>query len=75
MQVIETRVDTSSDEYKRRYEHNVGLVAELRENLRKAAEERSEKAFKRHTSQGKLPIRERIARILDPNTPFITGIA
>ena len=71
MQVLDTRIDTASDEYRRRFEHHERLVAELRENLRKAREDRSEKAFKRHTSQGKLPIRERIARLLDPDTPFL----
>ena len=65
MQLLESRVDTASDEYQRRYAHHEGLVAELRENLRKAREDRSEKAFKRHTSQGKLLIRERIARLLE----------
>ncbi len=71
MQVIETRIDTASDEYQRRYEHNQRLVDELKESLRKARDERSEKARKRHVSQGKLPIRERLERLLDPNTPFL----
>ena len=42
MQVIETRIDTASDEYQRRYEHNQRLVDELKESLRKARDERSE---------------------------------
>jgi len=34
MNVIESRTDTNSDEYKARYEHMEKLVAELNEELR-----------------------------------------
>lgn len=71
MHVIETQVDTKSDEYRRNYEHMERLVAELKAELKKAREDRSERAYRRHVEQGKLPIRERIERVIDPNTPFL----
>ncbi len=71
MQVIETRIDTRSDEYKRNFEQMEKLVTELKAELKKAREDRSERAYRRHTGQGKIPVRERIERVLDPNTPFL----
>ena len=71
MEVIQSRINSDSDDYKQNFEANSKLVEELRENLRIAREDRSEKAYNRHTSQGKLPVRERIQRVLDPNTPFL----
>lgn len=71
MRVIQTRIQTDSDQFRANHERNTELVRELYENLRVAREDRSAKAHERHTSQGKLPVRERIQRILDPNTPFL----
>jgi acetyl-CoA carboxylase carboxyltransferase component len=71
MDVIETRIDTQSDEYQRNYAHMRELVTELHQNLETARRDRSSKAYERHTSQGKLPIRERVKRLLDPGTPFL----
>ena len=71
MEVIQTRINTNSDEYKTTFAHNQGLVDELTERLRVAREVRSERSWNRHTSQGKMPVRERLARLLDPNTPFL----
>jgi acetyl-CoA carboxylase carboxyltransferase component len=41
------------------------------ELLDKAAEGGGEKPMARHRSRGKLPIRERIASVIDPDTPFL----
>jgi len=71
MEVIETKIDTSSDEYRRNYESMVARVAELKEELRKAREDRSQKARDRLAAQGKMPIREKLERLLDKNTPFL----
>ncbi|MFN3534875.1 MAG: acyl-CoA carboxylase subunit beta [Desulfatiglandales bacterium] len=71
MQVIETRIDKESPEYKRNYQVMEGLVQRLREELRIAKEERPEKAVKRLKEQNKLPVRKRIELLLDPNTPFL----
>lgn len=71
MEVIPSRIDPKSDTFKANDEAMRKLVDELHQRLTEARESRSEKAYKRHTSQGKLPVRERIARLLDPNTPFL----
>jgi len=71
MQVIETRIDTGSKEYKRNYEVMEGLVAKLQEELRIAREDRSDKAKARLAQQNKLPVWKRIELLLDPNTPFL----
>ena len=71
MDVIETRIDTNSDEYKKNYESMESLVAELKEELRIAREERSQKSKDRLASQGKLPIRKKLDLLLDKNTPFL----
>src|SRR5947208_15537094 len=48
-----------------------GLVAALRAARARAARGGSEEARRRHTGRGKLLPRERIARLLDPGTPFL----
>ena len=71
MDVIESRVDTSSDEYKKNYSAMETLVCELREELRIAREDRSEKALKRHEESGKMPAGKKLELLLDRNTPFL----
>ena len=68
MEVIETRIDTSSDEFKRNQEAMLALVEDLRAELKKAKEDRSPKANQRHTSQGKLPLEKRLELLLDNRT-------
>lgn len=71
MEVLETRVKTSSATFKENARAMKERVAKLQEELQKARDDRSEKARKRHTEQGKLPVRERLQRLLDPGTPFL----
>src|SRR5262245_48446916 len=47
------------------------LVAELRAQLARAREGGGAKYLQRHRDQGKLPVRDRIARLLDPGSPFL----
>lgn len=71
MDVIETKIDTTSDEYRRNRESMEALVTELKEELRIAREDRPQKAKDRIAAQGKMPIREKLERLLDRNTPFL----
>ncbi len=71
MEVIESQVDTGSDEYKANYERMQELVGELKVELKKAREDRSEKARKRNAELGKLLVQERLDRLLDRNTPWL----
>jgi acetyl-CoA carboxylase carboxyltransferase component len=71
MEVIESGIDTSSDEFKANYDAMAEMVEELKEELRKAREDRSEKARKRNAQLGKLTIQERLDKLLDRNAPWL----
>ncbi len=71
MNVIETAINTSSDEFKKNYDAMEALVAEMKEELRKAGHERSQKSRDRLAQQGKLPARKKLELLLDKNTPFL----
>jgi acetyl-CoA carboxylase carboxyltransferase component len=60
MEVIETRISTASDEYKANYAQMERLVAELKAEMKKAREDRSEKALRRNAELGKLPVQKRL---------------
>src|SRR5688572_6500796 len=47
------------------------LVAELRERTAEVARGGGDRATERHRSRGKLPARERIDRLCDPDTAFL----
>ena len=47
------------------------LVAELNDHLTLARQGGGAKAQARHREQGKLPVRERIDRLIDPGSPFL----
>src|SRR5881397_1244395 len=47
------------------------LVDELRERSAQVARGGGEKAMERHRSRGKLPARERVDRLVDPDTAFL----
>ena len=71
MAVIETRIDTASEEYRKNFERMTALVTDLKAALQQAREERSDKARQRVAEVGKLPVRERLDLLLDRNTPFL----
>ena len=71
MSVIETLIDTNSDEYQKNYEVMSGLVEKLKSELKESLESRSEKAKIRLDETGKLSIQKKLELLLDPNTPFL----
>ncbi len=71
MSTLESRVDTGSADFRESREHMDGLVGELRERLSEARAGGGEAAVRRHREQGKLMVRERLDRLLDPGTPFL----
>ena len=71
MEPIESHLQTSSEEFRRNAERIEGLVSELRERLAEARLGGGPKYLERHREQGKLPARERIELLLDPETPFL----
>ncbi|MBZ0252077.1 MAG: methylcrotonoyl-CoA carboxylase [Candidatus Methylomirabilis sp.] len=71
MEVLESRVDPSRPEYEANRAYFERLVGDLRARIVEAAQGGSETARKRHTSQGKLLVRDRIEKLLDRDTPFL----
>jgi acetyl-CoA carboxylase carboxyltransferase component len=61
----------SSGEFDERRTRMEQLVAELRERTAQVARGGGEKALEKHRSRGKLTARERIDRLLDPDTAFL----
>ncbi|HEX7078557.1 MAG TPA: carboxyl transferase domain-containing protein [Candidatus Eisenbacteria bacterium] len=71
MGVLRSHVKTSSDEWKRSRKHHEELAADLRSRLESVRRGGSEQAVALHASRGKLLPRQRIERLLDPDTPFL----
>src|SRR5438034_16896 len=70
MAVLTSQVERS-EEFQRRYERMAALVAEVRERTLEVARGGGEQAVERHRSRGKLTARERIDRLVDPDTAFL----
>ena len=71
MDVLETRVDTRSAEYRENLAAMQALVDELRRELDRARTERSDRARRRNAELGKLTVEQRLERLLDPGTPWL----
>jgi 3-methylcrotonyl-CoA carboxylase beta subunit/propionyl-CoA carboxylase len=71
VQRFESAVDTGSDVFRRNDERMTALVTELRERTAAVREGGGEKYLRRHREQGKLPVRERIDKLLDPGSPLL----
>jgi acetyl-CoA carboxylase carboxyltransferase component len=69
--VLSSQVERASSDFVRRQERMEALVAELRERTAQVAAGGGERATERHRSRGKLPARERIDRLCDPDTAFL----
>src|SRR4051812_11103788 len=50
---------------------HLALIADLQERLARARAGGGERAMQRHVERGKLPVRERIERLVDPGSPFL----
>jgi acetyl-CoA carboxylase carboxyltransferase component len=61
----------SSEGFDERRARMEELVAELRERTARVARGGGEKALEKHRSRGKLTARERVDRLLDPDTAFL----
>jgi 3-methylcrotonyl-CoA carboxylase beta subunit len=69
--VLTSQVQRESEVYAQRRERMEALVAELRERTALIARGGGEKAIERHRSRGKLTVRERVDRLLDPGSAFL----
>jgi 3-methylcrotonyl-CoA carboxylase beta subunit len=71
MEILSSSIDTSSPDFQQNSEHHKNLANELKDRLARVREGGGEKYRKRQEEQGKLFVRERIDRLLDPNSPFL----
>lgn len=71
MDVLDTHIRPDSPEFAENRAAMTALVAELRGALERARQGGGAKSLQRHRDQGKLPVRERIDRLLDPGSPFL----
>ena len=71
MEIFSSSIDTSSPEFQQNTEHHRQLAKDLKERLARVREGGGEKYRKRQEEQGKLFVRERIDRLLDPGSPFL----
>jgi 3-methylcrotonyl-CoA carboxylase beta subunit len=71
MPAINSKIDVSAAEFASNAEHHRGLAEALRKLAAEVAKGGSEKARIKHTARGKLLVRDRIARLLDPGSPLL----
>jgi acyl-CoA carboxylase subunit beta len=69
--VLPTAVDPAGGEFAANRDQMLGLLAEIDRLLQQASLGGGPKAIERHRGRGKLGVRERIALLLDPDTPFL----
>jgi acetyl-CoA carboxylase carboxyltransferase component len=68
---IESKIQTSSDTYRENRVHQMDAAARLRDILAEVRQGGAPRAVEKHRTRGRLTARERVAKLLDPNTPFL----
>jgi 3-methylcrotonyl-CoA carboxylase beta subunit len=71
MTALGTKIDAGSKACRAYAAHNKALADDLRTRVAQAASGGPEKHRERHVSRGKLLPRDRVARLLDPASPFL----
>src|SRR3990170_6487246 len=71
MDIIESHVDTGAELFRTNAARMSGLLSQLRERTDLVKQGGGPKYVERHRAQGKLPVRERIRRLIDVNTPLL----
>jgi len=71
MEPLTSLIKTTSPEYTSNRERMLALLDELRARSAQVREGGGPRYVARHREQGKLPVRERIEKLLDPETPFL----
>lgn len=71
MAILSSKLDTNSPEFLQNSKHMQGLVERLERTLNQVRQGGGETARQRHRKRGKLLPRERIAHLLDPDSPFL----
>jgi 3-methylcrotonyl-CoA carboxylase beta subunit/propionyl-CoA carboxylase len=71
MDTLTSNIDTTSEAFRTNSARMERLVSELGERVRLVREGGGPKYLERHRAQGKMPVRERIDTLLDPDSPFL----
>ncbi|MCY4087810.1 MAG: methylcrotonoyl-CoA carboxylase [Actinomycetia bacterium] len=71
MAILETRVQRQSEEFCTNRAHLEELVGELRQRTAAVSQGGPADALERHRARGKLTARERVERLVDPDTTFL----
>src|SRR6185369_16410432 len=74
MSVLRSHVDPKSDDARANVDRMTDLVADLRARTAAVSDRGAggdERSIARHRERGKLPVRERIDRLLDPGSAFL----
>jgi 3-methylcrotonyl-CoA carboxylase beta subunit len=71
MKIIKTQIDASTAQFDENRRYMMSLVDDLKQQLNTTALGGSERSRDKHTSRGKLLVRERIRLLLDPGSPFL----
>ena len=71
MEILQSSVQVNDPEFKTNQHHHRGIAEELRQRLALVRQGGGEKYQQRQSAQGKLFVRERIDRLLDPGSPFL----
>jgi acetyl-CoA carboxylase carboxyltransferase component len=71
MERIESRVSPNSPDFQRNREVMEAQVVELRAAIDRVREGGPENARRRHVERGKLLVRDRVKRLIDPQSPFV----
>ena len=71
MAVLLSNIDGASPDFARNADAMRRAVEDLRDKLAKATRGGTDEARARHTKRGKLLVRDRIAALLDPGSPFL----
>jgi len=71
MAIIASTLDTRGADYAANRAHYEGLLAELRMRTARVEAGGGADAVAKHRARGKMPARERVARLLDPGSPFL----
>jgi 3-methylcrotonyl-CoA carboxylase beta subunit len=70
-EVLHSNVKTTSAEFEQNRAHHLATIESIQAKLAEVHAGGGQQAVERHKKRGKLLPRERIARILDPGTPFL----
>jgi acetyl-CoA carboxylase carboxyltransferase component len=71
MAVLYSNVNPADPQFQANADHHRALANQLRERLAQVRQGGGARYRQRHEAQGKLFVRERIDRLLDPGSPFL----